>query len=438
MAVNAQQVEPTMTHRRAFLKQLTAVAGVSGLGSLLGLDTAFADELDSLPRPETGNGALAALRDRYMLSPEVTYFNHGSIGTIPRIVHRARATYLETCESNPWLYMWGGAWEEPRELVREKASASLGCSSGQIAFTHNTTEGFNTLASGLPLGPGDEVLFSSLNHAGASICWNHYAEVKGFTVRRFDFPILDLPELTADDVLDAYDRNISGATRVLVFPHIDNIVGLRYPVKELAALAHSKGVEIVAVDGAQSVGMLDVNLAELGVDVYCTSPHKWLQSPKGLGLMYVRQELQETLRPLWVTWGQGRWKGTARVYEDYGTRNLPELLTLGDAIDFQAALGAKAKEERYEALWARFRLMADDSDRVIWRSPRDWPRSASLFALEVRDVDSQAVFDFMYREHGFVFRPFSTQGLNTVRISPNVFNTEAEIERFFQLVEGIR
>jgi selenocysteine lyase/cysteine desulfurase len=100
------------------------------------------------------------LRDRYLLDPGVTYFNHGSIGTIPRVVQDARSAYLDLCETNPWLYMWGGAWEEPRELVRRKAADLLGCDAVELAFTHNTTEGFNTLAGGLALGPGDQVLFA--------------------------------------------------------------------------------------------------------------------------------------------------------------------------------------------------------------------------------------------------------------------------------------
>ena len=426
-----------MTHRRKFLKQLASVAGASALADLTALDRAFADEITGSARLDRGRDGFAGLRDRYLLSPDVIYFNHGSIGTIPRAVQTARAAYLDLCESNPWLYMWGGAWEEPREDVRRKAAALIGCRPEELALTHNTTEGFNTLASGLDLGAGDEIVMSSLNHPGASVCWHHYSAVKGFKVKQFEFPIMDVPEMTAGDVLDVYDRNISPSTTVLVFPHVDNIVGLRYPVRELAALARAKGVEVVAVDGAQTVGMLEVDLGDLGVDVYCASPHKWLQAPKGLGLMYVRQETQPRLRPMWVTWGQERWRGTARTYEDYGTRNLAEVLTLGDAIDFQNALGAAAKEARYRQLRALFKSMTDESERVVWRSPGSWSRSASLYAVEISGIESGAAFDRMYREHGFVFRPFSTQGLNTVRISPNVFNTEEEIGRFFEVVRTL-
>jgi len=110
----------------------------------------------------------------YLLSPDVLYLNHASIGTIPRAVHEARVRYLTLCESNPHLYMWGEAWVAPKEAVRSKGAALLNCTPQEIAVTHNTTEGFNLLALGLDLGAGDEVLFSSLNHGGASApspCW---------------------------------------------------------------------------------------------------------------------------------------------------------------------------------------------------------------------------------------------------------------------------
>ncbi len=422
-----------MTRRRTFLKQVASAAGVTGLGTLLAAQRSFADALDLLATdaPRT-TAEFAALRERYLLNRDVIYFNHASIGTIPRIVHEAHVRYLEICETNPWLHMWGGAWEEPRESVREQAARLLRCLPTEMVVTHNTTEGFNTLANGLALGPGDEVVFSSLNHDGASECWFHTRRTKGFVVKRFVFPVLDLPTMSEQDILDLYDRHITSRTRVLVFPHVDHTLGLRYPVRRLAALAKSKGVEIVAVDGAQSVGMLDVNLHDLGVDVYCASPHKWLQAPKGLGLMYVRADIQASLRPMWVTWGQRRWEGTSRVFEDYGTRNLPALLALGDAMRFQETLGAAAKERRYQEIWRTFLTAARENQKTVWRSPESWALACSLFAIEIKGKPSGDVLRTLADRHGFVFRAFSSETLNTVRISPNVYNTEEEIQLFFQ------
>lgn len=425
-----------MSNRREFLTRLGTAAGAVGVGKLLTIQHAFAKEIGHIPTLSTETFGIERLRERYLLDPDVVYFNHASIGTIPRVVHEAHIGYLKVCETNPWLYMWGGEWDESRERVREKGAGILGCPAGDVAITHNTTEGFSTLANGLPLGSGDEVVFSSLNHDGASVCWFHNAQTKGFRVTRFEFPVQDVPQMTVDDILNVYDRYLSANTRVLVLPHIDNVIGLLHPVKEIAALAKSKGVDVVAVDGAQSVGMIQVDVMDLGVDVYCASPHKWVQAPKGVGLMYLHPEVREVARPMWVTWGQNRWKGTVRIFEDYGTRNLPELLALGDAIDFQTQLGIAAKGFRYRELWQQFKTRTAASDRVIWRSPESWELGSSLYALEVRQQKSQDVFQRMYRNGGFVFRPFGTLGLNTVRISPNIYTTEEEIGKFFDVIEN--
>jgi len=417
--------------RRTFLKQTGIGLAAPFLAQLSDARQAFADELAITPAATS-----AALRDSYTLDPGITYLNHASIGTIPRPVQEAQQRYLSLCETNPWLHMWGGAWEEPREQVRRKAAALLGCDVAAVSLTHNTTETFNLLAHGLPLGGGDEVVMSSLNHAGASICWEHLAGVRGFRVRRFDFPLDQVPRLGRDDVLNLHDEHLSPRTRVLVFPHVDNIVGLRHPVRELAALARAKGVRYVAVDAAQTVGMIPVNVAAMGVDVYATSPHKWLQSPKGLGLAYLRRELHDELRPMWVSWGQKRWQGTVRVFEDYGTRNLAGVLALGDAIDFQNKLGAGVKQAHHRRLWEHTRAAVASDPRLLWRSPESWELGAALYAVEVRGEKSRPLFELLFREHGFVVRPFSTQKIETLRLSPNAANTTEEIDRLLSVLNG--
>jgi selenocysteine lyase/cysteine desulfurase len=100
-------------------------------------------------------------------------------------------------------------------------------------------------------------------------------------------------------------------------------------------------------------------------------------------------------------------------------------------------LGASKKVGRYRQLWETFRAATLASSHVAWRSPQTWDLSASLFAVEIRGKNSTEVFQTMYRDHGFVFRPFRTQSLNTLRISPNVYNTEEEIARFFELTAAL-
>jgi selenocysteine lyase/cysteine desulfurase len=376
------------------------------------------------------------LRREYLLDPRVTYLNHASIGTVPRAVHRAGIRYREICEENPWLYIWGGEWEDAREEVRQKAAGLLGCSPGEVAITHNTTEGFNVLAQGLPLRPGDEVLFSSLNHAGASVCWEHFGEKFGYSVRTFEFPVGDVPGLSAAEVVDLHRRQIRPETRVLVLPHIDNIVGLRHPLGELTRMAREEGVQYVLVDGAQSAGMIPLRLPASGVDAYATSPHKWIQSPKGLGLLYLSSALLESVSPLWVTWGQARWQGTARLFEDYGTRDLPEVLSLGDALDFQRALGEGRKESAYRRMFGDLMDRVDGTSGLIWRSPRQWERGSILVAVGLRDAGAAETSDTLFQAHGIVVRPFPQEGLNALRVSPNLMNTLEEMDGLITRLES--
>ncbi len=423
-----------MSSRRAFVRAFaTSAAAAPLLLRVDAIEEAFARATDGLA------GAVLdpeALRQRYMVADHLTYLNHASIGTVPRAVHAARVDLQEACESNPWLYIFGGGWEDAREEVRARSAAFLGCQAGDVAITHNTTEGFNVLARGLPLGVGDEVLFASTNHDGASVCWRHVAPERGFSVRTFAFPVAETDGMSDADVVELYARQIRSETRVLVFPHIDNMVGLRHPLRALTAMAHQRGVEFVLVDGAQSMGMIPLDLEASGVDAYSASPHKWLQSPKGLGLLFLQPSLRAKLKPMWVTWGQSRWSGTVRVFEDYGTRDMPEVVALGDAIRFQEALGADAKAQAFEDLRGRLLDMVDATPGLRWRSPRGWAQGASLIAVEVEGRDSAEARERLYRDHGVVLRAFSGPELNALRVSPNVMNTEKELETLVRYLQA--
>ena len=373
----------------------------------------------------------------YDLAPEILYLNHASIGTIPRAIASARHRYLDLCETNPWLYIWGGAWEKERQDTRRRAAALMRCDADEVAITHNNTEGINVLAQGLPLGPGDEVLFSSMNHPGASVCWQQQAARRGFKVRRFEFPVAEADSMSADDITAIYREQVRDATRVLVFPHVDNIIGFRYPLRQMASMAHELGVEFVVVDAAQAVGMIPVDVGASGVDFYATSPHKWLQAPKGTGLLYLRKAMQERVQPMWTTWGQARWKGTVRVFEDYGTRGMPEVLALGDALRFHDELGERRKHARLRDLWEHTRALVDATPRIRWRSPRDWKSSSSLYAVEVGGVNAPEAGQRLYAQHGIVLRAFGGAELNTFRLSPNVMTSKKQIERVVRIAAAL-
>lgn len=426
-------MQSTPTTRRGFLATLVAAGASAPV-------LAAAERLEaSEPGTITGSfakgfdagdqSAIQSLREQYMLSGDLIYLNHASIGTVPRPVHSAHVGYLELCESFPSLYVWGAVWREVTEETRTRAAGLLSCNPEDLAITHNTTEGFNVLAHGLPLGPGDEVLFSSLNHPGASVAWRGVAARRGFSVRDFDFPATEAAGLSVEDVVALHRAAVRPATRVLVLPHVDNMVGINHPLAEISAAVREEGVDFVVVDGAQSAGMVPVDLSTAGVDAYSMSPHKWIQSPKGLGLFWVSPDLRDDLPRMWYRTEGERVRGSSRKYEDYSTRAWPAVVALGDALTFQNTIGAAEKERRYRALWKHVSEQIDADSRLVWRSPVEPRLRSMIMAAEVRGASAPEVGSGLQEEAGAIVRSFGPP-LNTLRISPNVMTDEREIDRF--------
>jgi isopenicillin-N epimerase len=416
-----------MIDRRGFLSG----TGI-GLAGLLGDRGAFSSVLARLAPVRSESEALT-LRDEYLLKPGLLYLNHGSIGTIPRVVHEAHVRLLLQCETNPHAHMWTDVWTEALAGTRSAAAGLLHCEPDEVAITHNTTEGFNVLAQGLPLAAGDEVLFSSLDHPSASEAWRYYARRRGYSVRRFQIPLDDITGLSVDDVVAMHEREIRPETRVLVFPHVDNIVGLRHPTRAIVAMARRRGVTFVAVDIAQSLGMMPVDVQREDADFYAASPHKWVQAPKGLGLLVVRRRVRDKLEPLWVKRPRSTMPDTAEIFEDYSTTGLPGILALRDAIAFQQRLGEGAKEARLLEIAGWFRDRVDATPSLAFRSARHPALASSLFAVGIKHGDARDVERKLSSEHDIWVRPFAPP-LNTLRVSPNLINTMADADRFVAVV----
>lgn len=415
------------TSRRDFLKTLAAGTSVSALAALAPIDALFKKKLH-----EKFTDKSLPTRKDYSLDKKVKYLNHGSIGTIPKLVQEAHHDYLSLCETNPWFYMWSGEWNEPVAEVRKNVADYLNAEVHEISFPHNTTEIYNLLALGLPLQKGDEVLFCNLNHAGASIPFHIHSKKRGYSVKVFDIPTDNLSSVTKKDILALYDQHINERTKLIVMPHIDNMFGLRHPVKEITALARGRGVEFISIDTAQSMGMIPIDVKDLDIDVIATSAHKWIQAPKGISMAYFSKRVRDQIDPMWVTWGQEQWKDSARKFEDYGTRNLPEVLTLGKALEFQNRIDESSRIEKLKSLRAHALKLTHENPNTAWRSPLDWELSGSLFVIELKNRTPSVFAKKVFENHGFVFRPFDNY--STIRISPNVFNTKDELDNLFELI----
>lgn len=173
--------------------------------------------------------------------------------------------------------------------ARQAAARVFGCAEGNIALVESTSHGLGLAAEALPLRPGDNVLVCDLEFFPTVLCWRSRQ-------KRMELEVRPVPTRNGRVGLEDFEALMDHRTRVIAISSVQEINGYRAPVADLAELAHAKGAWLV-VDGVQEAGAMVVDMAELGVDVYCTGGHKWLRNPLGLGFLYLSDEIKDQADP---------------------------------------------------------------------------------------------------------------------------------------------
>jgi len=421
--------------RRDFVKSLLGGA----IGSAIALTPwrrSPADDITSLPdingREHPYNERYWALvRAHFILDKDIIYLNNGSLGPSPKSVLFAVHHRMRLLAENPAYYMWSVLLPQLEE-VRKKAASFLGVSADEIAFPRSTTEGMSIVAAGLPLKRGDEVITTNQEHPGGLCCWQLKAKRDGIVLKQFKVPT---PPKNKEEILNRLEDQITKRTRVISVSHILFTTGLVLPVKEICDLAHQKGI-LVVLDGAHPVGMIDVNISQIGCDFYATSPHKWLLAPKGTGILYVKKDHFERL---WPSIASSGWDDTrsARRYERYGTRNIPEALGVGDAIDFQNTIGKDRVEKRGRELATYLKKRLLEIDGVKLLTPMDPGMSAALTAFSIRDIPYNRIMDKLRERYNIFSRGIPDAGLNAVRLSTHIYNTYDQVDKAVEVIEDM-
>jgi selenocysteine lyase/cysteine desulfurase len=216
-------------------------------------------------------------------------------------------------------------------------------------------------------------------------------------------------------------------TKVLGFTHLTSTVGDLLPAKELCRRARERGV-LTLVDGAQSLGLMDVDLADMQPDFYAGSGHKWPCGPKEVGVLYVNKGAQSRVWPSIVSAYPGA-VGLSKTFESFGQRDEPAIIAFGEALRFQAklrrpAIQARARELA-EALLAGLRRI----DGVkLWTHP-DPARSAAVVSFQPGSLDVAKLSAALYAKDRIAGapRPYADRG--GLRFSPHFYNLHSEVER---------
>ena len=419
--------------RRSFLK--TSFSSIAAGGLLTGLArepllAKAASTANVLNQADESEDYWELVKAQFTFAAGLYYFNNASLGPSPELVADATENFRRTLDGFPSKYMWGG-WNTDKEQTREKAAQAVGASPEEIALIHNTTEGMNVIAASMKLEPGDEVILADHEHTSGTIPWKYWQETKGIKLVRPTLPMM--PE-SPGEIVDVYRGAITSRTKVISMCHMVNTNGMILPVRDVVELARSRGI-LVAVDGAQTAGMFPFDLHDMGCDYYAASSHKWLFSPKGVGIFYARQEAQQHLRPLIVA--NGYEDESVRRLENYNTRNLPELLGLGVAVDFNNLLGPERKGDRIYDLKHYFRDKISGDPAFNIKTPASDDLSCGITTVELVGHRVIQVERTLAQEYNINVRPMSSFGLNGLRISLSVFNTKKDVDYLVGALEEI-
>ncbi len=272
-------------------------------------------------------------------------------------IHRAVHTLSEIATAE---------YEEARRKLARFVHAS---EEREVIFTSGTTESINLAMHGWGrkfIGPGDEIILTTLEHHSNIVPWQMLAEEKGANIRVV--PIDDAGELQ----LDAYEQLFNERTRLVGVAHVSNALGTVNPVKRMIAYAHARGVPVL-VDGAQAAPHMTVDVQDLDCDFYAFSGHK-LCGPTGIGILYGKAALLESMQPfkgggdmiLSVSFEKTIYNVIPQKFEA-GTPPIAAAIGLGAAVDYLCAIGmdAIAAHERALLDYATQKLAGIPGLRII-------------------------------------------------------------------------
>lgn len=333
---------------------------------------------------------------------------------------------------------------ERYESVRSIVSTFLGASSErEIIYTSGATDSLNFVADSWcrsHLKPGDEIVVTVLEHHSNFVPWFFRAKEMGLEIR--------FVELGADGEfsLENFQRQLSSRTKVVAVTMLSNGIGLAPPIRQIVALAHEKGA-IVVGDAAQAVSHLPIDVSELGIDFLAFSSHK-LYGPTGVGVLYGKLEHLETMPPL-----RGGGEMVLSVEQsnislnrvpyrfEAGTPNIVGVIGMGRALEYLLSLDRSLIEQQEQRLLSKLERGLADMPGIRVLGPSNERKalvpfvSTSVQAEDLAQYLGQAGIALRSGHHCAqpLFRALGVEA--SLRASLGLYNTESDIERFFEALE---
>lgn len=386
---------------------------------------------------------------RLVYGKPLVYFDNAATTQKPREVVQSicDSYYNVNANVHRGIHFLSQQATDQMEAARETVRAFIGAdSTDEIIFTRGTTESLNLLAysfSARYLKAGDEIIISAMEHHSNIVPWQLEAEKIGFNIRVI--PINDDGEL----ILDEYEKLFSEKTRLVSVTHVSNVLGTVNPIADIIATAHAHGVP-VAVDGAQSVPHIAVDVKALDADFFAFSGHK-VYGPTGIGVLYGKREYLDEMPPYQgggemikhVTFEHTSFNILPFKFEA-GTPDYVGSISLAVALDYVSKIGMKRISEHESDLcsYAMERMKEIPGMRFIGNAKH---RSGVISFLvgDIHPTDMGTLLDKLgiaVRTGHHCAEPLMQRfGIpGTVRASFGLYNTRGEIDTLVAGIDRVR
>jgi selenocysteine lyase/cysteine desulfurase len=370
------------------------------------------------------------IQNAFTVTRGIVNLNNGGVSPSPRIVTEALVRYIWQQEDATAYTMWQ-ILEPQSETIRTGLAEMFGCDREEIAITRNASESLEILLMGMDFKPGDEILTTTQDYPRMVTTLKQRERREGLVLKMVKIPIppKDLNEITA-----AFEKGITPRTKLILVSHQVNITGQITPVKAVCEMARAKGIETI-VDGAHSFAQFDFKQKDLGCDYFGTSLHKWLFAPKGSGLLFVKRDKIAKLWPLMAA--EEKQATDIRKFEEVGTHSAAPRLAIGEAMLFHNSIGGKRKEARLRYLSRYWMNRLKDVPKIGFNTSFDPNQSCAIANVNVAGVEPTAIGSYLFAKHHIFTTPIVHDEFKGIRITPNVYTTLGELDRFCELMESI-
>ena len=370
------------------------------------------------------------IQHAFTVTRGIINLNNGGVSPSPRIVTEALVRYIWQQEDATAYTMWQ-ILEPQSETIRTGLAELFGCDREEIAITRNASESLETILLGLDLKSGDEVLTTTQDYGRMLTTIRQREQREGIKLSLIKIPI---PPKNLDEITAAFQRAITPRTRLIQMAHMVNITGQITPVKAVCEMARARGIETI-IDGAHSFAQFDFKQKDLNCDYFGTSLHKWLYAPKGTGMLYVRRDKISKIWPLFAA--EEKQKSDIRKFEEIGTHSAAPRLAIGEALLFHHGVGAKRKEARLRYLSRYWMDKLKGLPKVRFNTSFDPNQMCAIGNVQIEGLDQAKIGSYLFAKHRIFTTPIVHEEFTGLRITPNLYTTLPELDRFCEVMSSI-